>query len=158
MSAGIPIKRGDIKAGDRVRSIYEYTADNDHAGLPEVATLAYELIERPVVLPTEPGLYVHSGTNLTGRPIILTRRAEGWTYRVGESTTRSAEQTAARWQELGVLGRLVPAGSTPVVPTALRGRLVAVLANLRPDGAVSGSSADAARMVLRNLIKEIDHK
>lgn len=51
-----PIKREDIRKGDRIRSTYEYTAEYDNKGLSGGA-LTYELIERPVQLPTEPGVY-----------------------------------------------------------------------------------------------------
>lgn len=49
-----PIKHEDIRKGDRVRMVHEYTA----GGSPDGTSLAYELIERPVQLPTEPGIYL----------------------------------------------------------------------------------------------------
>ena len=55
----VPIKYEDIQKGDRIRrtEAIEYTA----AGGPEAnaqVNMAYELISRPVPLPTEPGWYV----------------------------------------------------------------------------------------------------
>ncbi|TFD51987.1 hypothetical protein E3T46_07820 [Cryobacterium sp. Hh11] len=52
-----PIKREDIKAGDRVRMISEYTATTDHVAAVGTGT-TYELIERAVVLPLWPGYYL----------------------------------------------------------------------------------------------------
>ncbi|TFD80686.1 hypothetical protein E3T54_02790 [Cryobacterium sp. Sr8] len=53
-----PIKREDIRKGDRVRAIAEYTATVDSAPIYPHLDVTYELIERPVQLPTEPGFYL----------------------------------------------------------------------------------------------------
>lgn len=61
MSAvGTPIKREDIKAGDRIRRsvVSEYTASTDGTPLRADQPYEYELIERPLVLPTEPSSVV----------------------------------------------------------------------------------------------------
>jgi len=52
-----PIKREDIRTGDRVRLSFEFTACSDYAQAADDDGDTYELIERPVVLPTEPGVY-----------------------------------------------------------------------------------------------------
>jgi len=54
-----PIKREDIRKGDRIRQItaIQYTATSD-LGVEDFDDCTYELIERPVVLPTAPGWYV----------------------------------------------------------------------------------------------------
>ena len=62
-----PIRREDIREGDRVRLTREFTAGVDYAASSEPGGV-YELIERPVVLPTEPGAYA---TN-TGSVHVLT--------------------------------------------------------------------------------------
>jgi len=51
-----PIKREDIRKGDRIAGTTEFTASEDWFGMAGDNT-TYELIERPVVLPTEPGWY-----------------------------------------------------------------------------------------------------
>ncbi|MBC7594562.1 MAG: hypothetical protein H7288_11595 [Kineosporiaceae bacterium] len=77
---GVPIKREDIKAGDKVRRtiVFEYTAAEDlHGSTPDGYT--YELIERPVVLPTEPGVYlpfIYAGTTMTPNIWLLNARGE----------------------------------------------------------------------------------
>ncbi|TFB96554.1 MULTISPECIES: hypothetical protein [unclassified Cryobacterium] len=60
---GVPIKREDIKAGDRFTVTHWYTASVDlTTNVDTDAT--YELIERPVVLPVVPGVYEDSKSNL----------------------------------------------------------------------------------------------
>ena len=51
------IKREDIRKGDRVRLSFEFTACSDYTQAADDDGDTYELIERPVVLPTEPGWY-----------------------------------------------------------------------------------------------------
>jgi hypothetical protein len=51
-----PIKREDIRKGDRIRVIEEYTTLCAYTAVADDER-TYELIERPVVLPTEPGWY-----------------------------------------------------------------------------------------------------
>ncbi|MEC5149191.1 hypothetical protein [Cryobacterium sp. GrIS_2_6] len=51
-----PIKREDIRKGDKVREIREYTATCDQF-VEAYPGNTYELINRPAELPTEYGLY-----------------------------------------------------------------------------------------------------
>ena len=51
-----PIKREDIRKGDRIRIKNEFTSDRDY-GINPNDNATYELIERPMVLPTAPGYY-----------------------------------------------------------------------------------------------------
>ena len=50
-----PIKREDIRKGDVIRQTFQYTAEVDGQHQPGLSK--FELIERPVALPTEPGFY-----------------------------------------------------------------------------------------------------
>ena len=52
-----PIKREDIRKGDRVRLSFEFTAESDYTQAADNSDDSYELIERPVVLPTIPDAY-----------------------------------------------------------------------------------------------------
>jgi len=54
-----PIKYEDIRDGDRIRMSIEYTAASCDTGASS-PDATYELIERPVVLPTVPGVYVNA--------------------------------------------------------------------------------------------------
>ena len=65
-----PIKREDIRKGDRVRLSFEFTAESDYTQAADNSDDSYELIERPVVLPTEPDLY-RSSTTSDGLPMIF---------------------------------------------------------------------------------------
>ncbi|WP_104128041.1 hypothetical protein [Cryobacterium sp. Y57] len=66
MSNKTPILREDIRKGDKFRAIVETIARSDLEMIPgDKAT--YELIERSVVLPTEPGVYADK----EGYPWIL---------------------------------------------------------------------------------------
>jgi len=75
-----PIKREDIRKGDVIVQRYEFTAlvDFEDAG-PDSAT--YELIERPVTLPTEPGVYLDAESGawrlFEGRGLISLEEKEG---------------------------------------------------------------------------------
>lgn len=58
-----PIKREDIRKGDRISVTDVYIAEEDGgAGLMQ-GDVEYTLIERPVEMPTEPGWYLDKNTN-----------------------------------------------------------------------------------------------
>jgi hypothetical protein len=64
----VPIKREDIRKGDRIRIQYEVDALADGMAASSGASPdVFELMERPVVLPTEPGIYADKD----GYPWIL---------------------------------------------------------------------------------------
>ena len=73
-----PIKREDIRKGDKYRRIFaeEFTADTDLTA--EDLEFTYELIERPVVLPTKPGVYMGS---LLDIPMWLTDESKWYTVK-----------------------------------------------------------------------------
>jgi hypothetical protein len=52
-----PIRREDIQVGDRIRQSIEYTVTPESLG-GYIAGPSYELIDRPVALPTETGYYL----------------------------------------------------------------------------------------------------
>lgn len=58
-----PIKRKDIRAGDRVRMLTEYT-HTAGGGMGGGIATTYELIERPATPPTEPGVYLDKDGDL----------------------------------------------------------------------------------------------
>jgi len=72
------IKREDIRKGDRVRrvEVTEFNATSDIVASP-FDNATYELINRPVVLPTEQGLYVNGGVRLLDAAIFR-RTATQW--------------------------------------------------------------------------------
>ena len=55
-----PIKREDIRKGDRIKLTRtdEFTATHDGPDMLAASDHTYELIERPVTLPTVPGVYL----------------------------------------------------------------------------------------------------
>ena len=53
-----PIKFEDIRKGDRIRLISEYISDLDGKDIKPDVGDTFELIERPVTLPTVPGVYL----------------------------------------------------------------------------------------------------
>lgn len=63
---GTPIKREDIKAGDKIAQTFTFTADIDGQHIPGLAT--FELLDRPVVLPTEIGCTIKINGNHNGTP------------------------------------------------------------------------------------------
>lgn len=77
-----PIKREDIRKGDRIRVVTEFTSGNDW--LPMAADEStYELIERPVTLPTELGVYTDKDGGLwsfqtNGYLALKSASAAGW--------------------------------------------------------------------------------
>jgi len=75
-----PIKREDIRKGDRVRRtvVNEYVAGADHreSGAPSES---YELIERAIMLPTEPGHYIDGN--------------EAWAYLAEDGTWNDVNDT-----------------------------------------------------------------
>jgi len=100
-----PIKREYIKAGDRIRAFYDFTAEHDLGAL-ESSQFTYELIERPVVLPTEHGVYAHK---LAKRDrIILELSDDEWRFLSEANSPASAEEVAKSWHERGLLTLLRP--------------------------------------------------
>lgn len=151
MSAvGTPIKREDIKAGDRIRRsvVSEYTAARDGEPLREDQPYEYILLERPVTMPTENGLYVHSGAPLGACPIILRLRDGKWECLTAERTPSDAAELATAWQAKGILVRLVHEPPAQVVPDKLLERL--------KDAASIYLQPNTSRFILRRLIEELE--
>ncbi|ANP74497.1 hypothetical protein [Cryobacterium arcticum] len=80
----VPIKYEDIQKGDRIRrtEAIEYTADGGSEANEQISK-TYELISRPVPLPTEPGIYLDKdggvwSFSVHGYLAILAEPAHGW--------------------------------------------------------------------------------
>ena len=99
-----PIKREDIRKGDRVRHVEEFTASSDGAIFARGGG-EWELIERPVVLPDVPGWYVTPGSS--HHLVFLLNGNADW-YAVSMSGEMTKCDVGYITQDSGPLTRLRP--------------------------------------------------
>ncbi|TFD74709.1 hypothetical protein [Cryobacterium fucosi] len=69
-----PIKREDIRKGDVIRQTFQYTAEVDGQHQPGLSK--FELIERPVTLPTAMGTVIRTNNKSLDNPV-------GWVFEKG---------------------------------------------------------------------------
>lgn len=120
----VPILRKDIRKGDRIRQTFEYTATED-GSTRDAIDATYRLVDRPVVLPTEPGIYA----DRTGHP-----------WRVNsEGSFENGQWFARPWDddELRSLNEKAPFTLLRPAPEVAAEVLAAVLFEFKAGGWIS---------------------
>jgi hypothetical protein len=98
----IPMDRTEFQNGDRVRRITEYTVGDYSEG----ADSTYELVDRPIKLPTESGFYQSGGHDKEVKGTLFLSLSGAWSWVGNKNAIRPSGLAIQRISEYMPLTRL----------------------------------------------------